>query len=114
MGRPDCVFCKIIDGELPAIFVLKEDDFVAFRDINPVAPTHILIVPREHIGSLAEAKSSHDRLLGRLLLGAHRVALDLGVAKGGYRTIINTGAGAGQSVFHLHVHLLAGKAFSWP
>jgi len=114
MSDADCIFCKIASGQIPATVVFEDDAVIAFRDIHPVAPTHVLVVPREHIASLAEAAPHHEAILGRVLLAVRRVAEDLGLVAGGYRTIINTGAGAGQSVFHLHVHLLAGRRFSWP
>jgi len=114
MSDADCIFCKIASGQIPATVVFEDDAVIAFRDIHPVAPTHVLVVPREHIASLAEAAPQHEAILGRVLLAVRRVAEDLGLVAGGYRTIINTGAGAGQSVFHLHVHLLAGRRFSWP
>ncbi len=114
MNVADCVFCQIVAGRIPATIVYQDDDIVAFRDIHPVAPTHVLVVPRKHVASLAEAGPEDEALLGRLLLGVRRVALDLGIVENGYRTILNTGAGAGQSVFHLHAHLLSGRRFSWP
>lgn len=114
MSDPDCVFCKIVAGDLPAAFVYQDDVIVAFRDIHPVAPTHVLVIPRKHVASLAEAGPEDEALLGRLMLGIRRVALDLGIVARGYRTILNTGPGAGQSVFHLHAHVLSGRRFSWP
>lgn len=114
MSDPDCIFCKIVAGDVPANFVFQDDDIVAFRDIQPVAPTHVLVIPRKHIASLAEAGPEDEALLGRLILGVRRVAVDLGLVAQGYRTILNTGPGAGQSVFHLHAHVLSGRRFSWP
>lgn len=114
MRDPDCIFCKIIAREVPADFVYEDGDLVAFRDIHPVAPTHVLVVPKKHIASLADSGPEDEVLLGRLMLGVRRVAEVLGVVEQGYRTIINTGPGAGQSVFHLHIHLLSGRRFSWP
>jgi len=110
----DCIFCKIVAGEIPAKLVYEDDRAVAFRDINPQAPTHVLVIPRSHIASLNEAGETDDALLGHLLLVAARVARAEGHAEGGYRTVINTGPDAGQSVFHVHVHVLAGRALTWP
>jgi len=114
MAEQDCIFCKIVAGEIPAQLVYEDERAVAFRDINPQAPTHVLVIPREHIASLDEANDAHENLLGRLLLAAARVAREGGLARSGYRTVINNGAGAGQSVFHIHVHLLGGRALKWP
>jgi histidine triad (HIT) family protein len=110
----DCLFCRILKGEIPADAVYEDDRSIAFRDINPQAPQHILVIPREHIESLDEATQREEALLGHLLRVAARVANEQGLSESGYRTVINTGAGAGQSVFHLHVHVLGGRALSWP
>ncbi|MZP44268.1 HIT domain-containing protein [Heliobacterium gestii] len=110
----DCIFCKIVRREIPAQLVYEDDQVVAFRDINPVAPTHILIIPREHIASVAEATPDHQGLLGQLLLAAPKIAEKMGLEKDNFRIVINTGADAGQTVFHLHIHLLAGRALAWP
>lgn len=110
----DCLFCKIAAGAIPAETVKESDDWVAFRDINPKAPTHILIVPREHIATLNDAGPEKAELLGRLVLAAKQIAADEGIAEDGYRTVFNCNAGAGQSVFHIHVHLLGGREMSWP
>jgi histidine triad (HIT) family protein len=109
----DCLFCKIVDGEIPAKLVHEDDDVVAFEDIHPQAPVHLLIIPRRHIASLNDATDADAELLGRVMLVARRLARARGVATG-YRLINNCGASAGQSVFHLHVHLLAGRAMQWP
>ena len=109
----DCVFCKIASGEIPATIVHDDDDVVAFRDLNPQAPVHLLIIPRRHIASLNEATEDHRDLLGRLLLVAKELAAKEEI-DGGYRLINNCGAPAGQSVFHIHVHLLGGRAMGWP
>ena len=114
MAEQDCIFCKIVAGAIPATKVYENDRVVAFRDINPQAPTHVLVIPREHVASLDEAGDEHEALLGRLLLAAARVAREGGLARTGFRTVINNGAGAGQSVFHLHVHLLGGRPLTWP
>jgi histidine triad (HIT) family protein len=110
----DCIFCKIVAGEIPAARVYEDGRAVAFRDINPQAPTHALVIPREHVASLAEADESHEALLGHLLLVAARVAREAGHAEEGFRTVVNTGAHAGQTVFHVHVHVLGGRALTWP
>jgi histidine triad (HIT) family protein len=105
-----CIFCKIASGEMPAPFVYEDDMVVAFRDIQPQAPVHILLVPRRHIPSLPEA---HDpQLLGHLLLAARQAAEKVGLKQ--YRLVINTGPDAGQSVFHLHLHVLGGRKMAWP
>ena len=108
-----CLFCKIVAGEIPSNKVFEDDLTYAFRDINPQAPTHILIVPRKHIASLAESEAADRDLLGYLHLVAARIAKSEGLSKG-YRTVINTGPDGGQTVDHLHVHLLGGRAMSWP
>ena len=110
----DCLFCRIIAGEIPADVVHTDDRSLAFRDINPQAPTHILVIPREHIESLDEATQRDEALLGHLLRVAARVANQEGLSESGYRTVVNTGAGAGQSVFHLHLHLRGGRQMNWP
>ena len=108
----DCLFCRIVRGEIPATIVAQDDASVAFRDIAPKAPTHILVVPREHIATLDDARDA--AVLGRVMLMAAEVARREGIVAGGYRTVINTNAGAGQTVFHLHVHVLGGRALTWP
>lgn len=110
----DCLFCKIAAKEIPSTVVAETDDWVAFRDVNPQAPTHILIVPRKHIPSLNGLEEGDRELLGRLFLAAKTLANSEGIADSGYRTVINTNAGAGQSVFHIHVHLLGGRTLRWP
>ena len=108
------MFCGVIAGEIPADVVHRDDRSVVIRDINPQAPTHLLVIPQEHIESLDEASQKDEALLGYLLRLAARVANAAGLAEGGYRTVINNGAGAGQSVFHLHVHVLGGRRMNWP
>lgn len=111
----DCIFCKIVAGEIPATLVYEDEHAVAFRDINPQAPTHVLVIPRAHVASLGDAADGDEReLLGNVMLAAARVAAQEGLREGGYRTVINNGAGAGQSVFHLHAHVLGGRRLSWP
>ena len=114
MSEESCLFCKIIAGEIPGNFVHQDERCVVIRDINPQAPTHVLVVPREHIESLDEASQKDEALLGHLLRVAARVANDEGHGESGYRIVVNNGAGAGQSVFHLHVHLLGGRPMNWP
>jgi histidine triad (HIT) family protein len=114
MSGIDCLFCKIASGELPADIVREGEDWVAFRDINPQAPTHILIISREHIATLNDVTADGAELIGRLFLAAKEIAKDEGVGEEGYRTVFNCNAGAGQSVFHIHVHLLGGRAMGWP
>lgn len=109
----DTIFSKIIERRIPADIVYEDDLCLAFRDVNPQAPTHILIVPKKPIPKLVEATQADQSLLGHLLLAANRIANDLGIADA-FRLTINNGADAGQSVFHLHIHLLAGRSFNWP
>jgi histidine triad (HIT) family protein len=114
MSEAACLFCRVIAGEIPADFVHRDDLSVVIRDIDPQAPTHLLVIPQEHIESLDDASQKDEALLGHLLRIAARVANAAGLAEGGYRTVINNGAGAGQSVFHLHVHVLGGRPMNWP
>jgi histidine triad (HIT) family protein len=108
----DCLFCRIVRGEIPAKLVAQTDSCVAFRDIDPRAPTHVLIVPREHVPTLSDV--TDPELVGTMALLAAEIAKREGVSAGGYRTVINTNADAGQTVFHLHMHLLGGRPFGWP
>ena len=108
----DCIFCKIIAGEIPSKKVYEDELVYAFHDIAPAAPVHVLIVPKEHICCLKEAKPEHEALLGHILLVAQKLAKDLGVSEDGYRIVNNCGEKAGQTVFHLHFHLLAGDTFT--
>jgi histidine triad (HIT) family protein len=110
----DCIFCKIVAGEIPAAKIFEDERAVAFRDINPQAPTHALVIPRAHVASLNEADEADEALLGHLLRVAAHVARDEGHADSGFRTVINTGAHAGQTVFHVHVHVLGGRSLTWP
>jgi histidine triad (HIT) family protein len=114
MSENNCLFCKIVAEEIPSEVVHKDDRCIAIRDINPQAPTHVLVIPLEHIESLNDATHKDEALVGHLLRTAARIANEEGHADAGYRTVINTGAGAGQSVFHLHVHVLGGRTFHWP
>jgi histidine triad (HIT) family protein len=110
----NCLFCKVIKGEIPAAIVHQDDTLVAFSDINPQAPMHVLIVPRQHIPTLNDVRDVHDALVGSMIRLAARLAADRGYAEGGYRTVFNCNADAGQSVFHIHLHLLAGRRLGWP
>lgn len=110
----DCLFCKIAAGEIPAKKVYEDDLCIAFEDINPQAPTHILIIPREHIRSLDEAEPRHAEQLGQIMLRAAEIAREKGFSEDGYRVVVNTNADGGQTVFHLHVHLLGGRQFVFP
>lgn len=105
----DCIFCKIIAKEIPGDIIYTDKDVIAFRDIQPAAPTHILIIPNKHIASINELEEDDARLLGKMNLAAKQIAKDEGVVESGYRLIINNGPDAGQVVFHIHMHLLAGK-----
>jgi histidine triad (HIT) family protein len=114
MAEQDCLFCKLVAQEIPTDFVHQDEQSVVIRDLNPQAPTHLLVIPKDHIESLDDASQKDEALLGHLLRVAARVANAAGLADGGYRTVINNGAGAGQSVFHLHVHVLGGRSMNWP
>src|ERR1700720_364781 len=109
----DCLFCKIAAKKIPSKIVYEDDEVFAFEDIGPQAPTHILICPRKHFASLDEATAEDQALLGKMQLVAAQIAREKQL-RSGYRTVFNTGKGAGQSVFHLHLHLLGGRAFHWP
>lgn len=110
----DCPFCRIVRREARADVVLEDDDVLAFRDVRPQAPVHILIIPKRHVESLAGAADGDAGLLGKLLLAARDLARREGIDATGYRIVANRGRGAGQTVFHLHVHLLGGRAMGWP
>ncbi|HZC99079.1 MAG TPA: histidine triad nucleotide-binding protein [Actinomycetes bacterium] len=110
---PDCLFCRIVKREIPADLVLERDDVLAFRDINPQASTHVLVIPKQHIPSLVAVEESHDRLLASLVGTVNEIARQQGVADG-FRVVTNIGPAAGQSVGHLHLHVLGGRAFGWP
>ncbi len=107
-----CLFCRIVRKAIPAKIVMENEHVVAFRDIDPKAPTHVLIVPREHVATLDDATSA--TMLGELMLAAAAIAREEGLVAGGYRAVVNCGADAGQSVFHVHLHLLGGRTLSWP
>jgi histidine triad (HIT) family protein len=110
----DCLFCRIIAHWSPAKIVFEDDRVVAFEDINPQAPVHLLVIPRKHLPSLMEASAEDEALLGHLFTVAAQLARERGIDSMGYRTVINNGSFAGQSVFHVHVHVLGGRVFRWP
>ncbi len=109
-----CLFCKIAGKQIPSKMVFEDDDLFAFHDINPGAPTHILVIPKLHIASMNDAAPEHEALLGKLMLAGPRAAAIAGIDKSGYRLVVNTGPDAGQSVFHVHLHVLGGRAMAWP
>ncbi len=110
----ECIFCKIVARTIPAALVYEDEMVVAFDDVNPQAPTHTLVIPRKHVASIAELQDSDGELLGRLMLTGNKIAKLKGIADAGYRIVINTGAHGGQSVFHLHLHVLGGRHLAWP
>jgi histidine triad (HIT) family protein len=110
----DCLFCRIVAGEIPAAIVHQNDHLIAFKDITPQAPTHVLIVPRRHIATLNDLTAEDDGLVGEMVRTAAAIAKANGHADRGYRTVLNTNADAGQTVFHIHLHLLGGRKMTWP
>ncbi len=110
----DCLFCKILAGEIPAELVYESDTAVAFRDINPQAPTHVLVIPRKHIATINDIEEDDHALIGSLYAAAREIAVQEGMAEDGYRAVMNCNEGAGQSVFHLHLHVLGGRPMGWP
>ena len=110
----DCIFCRIAAGDIPARKVYEDESIIAFHDVEPQAPVHILVIPRRHISTLLEASGNDAELLGALQFRAVEIARELGLEKGGFRLVTNCLEDAGQSVFHIHVHLLGGRSFSWP
>lgn len=114
MSEANCLFCRIIGGEIPAELLHQDERCVVIRDINPQAPSHFLVIPRDHLESLNDASAKDEALLGHLLRIGSRMANDAGHADAGYRTVINTGSMAGQTVLHLHVHVLGGRELNWP
>ncbi len=110
----DCIFCRIAEGSIPAKVVHQDDQAVAFEDLNPQAPVHILVIPRKHVASIGESNAADADLLGKLMLTCARIAKERGLTPAGYRVVMNTGPDAGQSVFHLHLHVLGGRAMAWP
>jgi len=110
----DCLFCKIVAGDIPADIVYESDTALAFRDINPQAPTHVLVIPRKHISTINDIGVDDETLIGSLYTAAREIAAAEGIAEGGYRTVMNCNESAGQSVFHIHLHVLGGKRMGWP
>ena len=114
MSEQDCLFCKIVAGEIPADIVFESDAALAFRDINPQAPTHVLVIPRRHISTINDLDDDDRSLVGDLYLAAKAIAAAEGIAESGYRAVMNCNEGAGQSVFHIHLHVLGGRGLAWP
>jgi histidine triad (HIT) family protein len=110
----DCLFCKIIQRKIPSIIVYEDDRIIGFNDIAPQAPTHVLIVPKRHIPTLNDVGAEDEQLVGELVRRAAAIARERGFSETGYRTLFNTNRGAGQTVFHIHLHLLGGRPFGWP
>lgn len=110
----DCIFCKIGAGEIPADKLYEDDHVVAFRDLNPQAPLHALVIPKAHIGTLNELDEANQAVMGRLFLAAKQVAAQQGLAEDGYRTVVNCNNHGGQTVYHIHLHLLGGRQMTWP
>ena len=110
----DCLFCKIVKREIPASIVYEDDRVLAFNDINPQAPTHILVIPKQHVATLNDLSPDHDAMIGELVRRAAAIAKDRGLSAGGFRTVFNTNREAGQTVFHVHLHLIGGRRLTWP
>jgi histidine triad (HIT) family protein len=110
----DCLFCKIVNREIPASIVYEDDRLLAFSDTNPQAPTHVLVIPKRHIATLSDLTPADDAIVGEIVRRAAAIAAERGIAAGGFRTVFNTNAGAGQSVFHIHLHLIGGRVMHWP
>lgn len=114
MTADSCLFCRILAGDIPADIVYESDTAIAFRDINPQAPTHVLVIPREHISTINDIEPGHETIVGSLYTAAREIAATEGFADEGYRAVMNCNEGAGQSVFHIHLHVLAGRPLTWP
>jgi len=110
----DCLFCKICNGEIPADIVFENDDVLAFNDVNPQAPVHALIIPKRHISTINDLAQSDESIMGKLYTAAKTIAAEMDVSEEGYRLVVNCNEKAGQTVFHIHMHLLAGRAMTWP
>jgi histidine triad (HIT) family protein len=110
----DCLFCRIIKREIPASVVFEDDRLIAFNDINPQAPTHVLVVPKRHVDTLNDLQAGDDALVGEMIRRAAAIAKERGIDASGFRTVFNTNRGAGQTVFHIHLHLIGGRPMSWP
>tara|TARA_R110002096_G_scaffold117236_4_gene254165 strand:- start:6533 stop:6889 length:357 start_codon:yes stop_codon:yes gene_type:complete len=113
-ANTDCLFCKILAGEIPADIIFESDTAIAFRDINPQAPTHVLIIPRQHVSTINDIEQQDEAIVGSLYSAARAIAATEGIAEEGYRTVMNCNEAAGQTVFHLHLHLLGGRQLRWP
>jgi histidine triad (HIT) family protein len=114
MSEQDCLFCKILNGDIPADIVYESDSAIAFRDVSPQAPTHVLVIPRKHIATINDLGEDDQEIVGSLYLAAKDIARAEGLSDEGYRAVMNCNKGAGQSVFHIHLHVLGGRALSWP
>jgi histidine triad (HIT) family protein len=110
----DCLFCKIVERKIPSSIVYEDERVLAFNDINPQAPTHVLVIPKRHIPTLNDLSTEDDQIVGELVRRAALIARERGLAPGGFRTVFNTNRDAGQTVFHIHLHLLGGRALHWP
>ncbi|MDR3442218.1 MAG: histidine triad nucleotide-binding protein [Legionella sp.] len=110
----DCLFCKIAQGAIPAAIIYEDSEIMAFRDLNPQAPKHLLVIPRQHIATINDAKEEHQALLGKMILGAQKIAQTEGLSETGYRLVFNINPDGGQTVYHIHLHLLGGRQMTWP
>ena len=110
----DCIFCKIVSGDIPAEKIFENDHVIGFRDLNPQAPTHVLVIPKKHISTINDIQQEDKGLIGEMFLAAQQIAADEGLSERGYRAVMNCNAEAGQTVFHIHLHLLGGRAMTWP
>jgi len=110
----DCLFCKMVAGEIQPDVVFENDEVLAFRDVNPQAPTHVLVIPKAHISTTNDLDADNAHIIGKLYLAAKQIAMDAGIAEPGYRMVMNCNPGAGQSVYHIHLHVLGGRAMTWP
>ena len=110
----ECIFCRIVERTIPSKIVFEDDQVVAFEDVNPQAPVHVLVVPRRHVASIAELQAADAGLLGHLMVTGAAIAKQKGIAESGYRAVVNTGKNGGQTVFHLHLHVLGGRPMHWP
>jgi len=110
----DCLFCKILDGEIPCDKVYENDHVIAFRDVNPQAPTHVLVIPRKHISTINDLTADDKNIVGEMMLAAQAIAKQEGIEDDGYRLVMNCNEGAGQTVFHIHLHILGGRIMGWP
>jgi len=114
MSEQDCLFCRIVAGNIPADVIYESDSAIAFRDINAQAPTHVLIIPRKHIATINDLEAGDKEIVGSMYMAAREIAQQEGIDEAGYRAVMNCNEGAGQTVFHIHLHLLGGRSFGWP